>query len=482
MLMSERAERRFGLGPKAGFTPPDDPQRYLRQQLERFDPSPAVIAATPSRETITKVTADYLAGLRAQGVIGAEGNVMDNAAGMKGQDGAKLNREIRKFLGTVSRDFYAESIAARITVAAQSENSFAERLVHFWSNHFAVSIDKPIVLGFAGLHEFEAIRPNIMGRFSNLLKAASLHPAMLIYLDQIQSIGPNSTAGALVNARRRNRQFGLNENLAREIMELHSLGVRGGYDQNDVVQLANALTGWTVSGLSRDILAQRLNLDGNYGAAAFAPPLHQPGSVKVLGKSYNQSGKAQSLAILDDLATHPSTAKHIATKLACHFAADNPPEALVSRLEQNFLKTGGDLASLYETLIASPEAWQAEGKYTSPWEWSIAANRIHQGQELPAKQMLNMMRRMGQNPWRPGSPAGFGDKKSDWLGPDMLLKRIEVSRLIAARADKNINVSQLAQQIFPDSLSQTTALEISRAQSQRQAYAMLLVSPEFLRR
>ncbi|MEO1045173.1 MAG: DUF1800 domain-containing protein [Pseudomonadota bacterium] len=485
MLMSEHAERRFGLGPRAGQppagAPADDPAVSLLRQLDRFNPRPAMIAAAPSRQTIARATADYLDTLRANGVIGNDGNV-SRPNSMSQQNGAALNREIRKFIGRSALDFYAGSVNARIDSATQSDTGFAERLVHFWANHFAVSVEKPLVLGFAGLHEFEAIRPNIMGRFADLLKAASLHPAMLIYLDQIQSIGPDSVAARFVNRRRNNRQRGLNENLAREILELHSLGVRGGYDQNDVVQLAHALTGWTVSGLSRGRLAQRLNLDGNYGAAAFAEPLHQPGTAQVMGRRYSQSGAGQSLAILDDLAVHPSTARHIATKLARHFAADDPPSSLVNQLEEDFLKTGGDLASLYRRLVNAPEVWQAKGKYTTPWEWAVAASRIHRGTALPAKHLLNMMRRMGQQPWRPGSPAGFGDQQSDWLGPDTLFKRVEVSRLIAGRTPADLDVPTLARQIFPQSLSASTALELSRAESSRQAYAMLLMSPEFLRR
>ncbi|MEM1131537.1 MAG: DUF1800 domain-containing protein [Pseudomonadota bacterium] len=485
MLMAEYAERRFGLGPKASLTLPSDPKRYLKRQLERYDPRPSVIAAAPSRETIARATSDYLEMLRANGVIGDAGDNRRNSnmrQDMTGAKGSNLNREVRKFFRTSARDFYSQAVTARITAATQSDNAFAERLVHFWANHFAVSIDKPIVLGFAGVHEFEAVRPHIMGRFADLLKAASLHPAMLIYLDQTQSIGPKSTAARIAKARRRNRQLGLNENLAREILELHSLGVRSGYDQNDVVQLAYALTGWTVSGLSRGRLAQRLNLDGNYGALAFAKPLHQPGSVTVMGRKYSQSGKAQSLAILDDLATHPSTARHIATKLACHFAADEPPSSLVARLEQDFLQTGGDLSSLYRTLIDSPETWQAQGKYTSPWNWAIAVNRMHPGKALPSRQLLNAMRMMGQQPWKPGSPAGFGDRQSDWLGPDTLLKRIDISHRIAAQIPSDTDVRQMARQLFPETLTAATAQELSRAESMKQAYAMLLVSPEFLRR
>lgn len=485
-VMAERAVWRFGLGPNLKSDPEDavpaEPQRRLMADIERFDPRPAALSAAPSRQAITKATADYLSALRAEGVIG---DAMQGAADRKQANAALLNREVRKFLGKSSRDFYLSAVDARIQMATQSKHSFAERLVHFWANHFAVSADKPIVGGFAGVHEFEYIRPHIMGRFADLVQAASLSPAMLIYLDQIQSIGPDSLVGRRLN--HHETGGGLNENLAREILELHTLGARGGYSQNDVVQLAHALTGWTVSGLSRGAVARHLNLTDNHGAPAFAMALHQPGDVMLLGKRYGQSGQAQSLAILDDLATHPATARHIATKLAQHFAADTPPAPLVARLEEDFLNSGGDLTSLYKTLITSPEVWQAEGKYTSPWEWIIAINRLGHPHGFTAKQFSNFARVMGQTIWQPGSPAGFGDTQADWLGPDMLFKRIESSRIIAARSLFNMkgqqpNVPQLAQRLFPASLSASTAQELGKAANPSQAYALLLSSPEFLRR
>ena len=192
--------------------------------------------------------------------------------------------------------------------ALTTDSPFVERLVHFWANHFAVSVDKLPVIGLAGLLEFEAIRPHVLGRFSDMLLAVEQHPAMLVYLDQAQSIGPNSRAGELA-AMRGGKQRGLNENLAREIMELHTLGVRTGYSQADVTEFARALTGWTVSGLGRGPAARPIG--GVPGQFVFADILHEPGARTIVGKSYDQPGEAQARAVLRDLAASPATARHL---------------------------------------------------------------------------------------------------------------------------------------------------------------------------
>ena len=191
------------------------------------------------------------------------------------------------------------------------------RLVMFWSNHFCVSANKGPVRGMAGAYEREAIRPHVLGRFVDMLLAVERHPAMLVYLDNHVSIGPNSRAGL-------NRGLGLNENLAREILELHTLGVGGGYTQEDVTNLARILTGWTVANLANPV--------GEPGRFFFAPARHEPGAWTVLGKRYGEAGMAAGEAVLRDLARHPATARHIARKLARHFVSAEPPAALVARL------------------------------------------------------------------------------------------------------------------------------------------------------
>ena len=201
-------------------------------------------------------------------------------------------------------------MAARIEHARTTDAAFLERLVMFWSNHFCVNANKGAVLGMAGAFEREAIRPHVLGRFADMLLAVEQHPAMLIYLDNQASTGPNSQVG-------RNRGRGLNENLAREILELHTLGVDGGYTQADVTNLARVITGWTVG--------QPNQPNAEHGRFHFAPARHEPGRHPVLGKRYGDAGVRAGEACLADLARHPSTARHIARKLAAHFVAETPP-------------------------------------------------------------------------------------------------------------------------------------------------------------
>jgi uncharacterized protein (DUF1800 family) len=349
-----------------------------------------------------------------------------------------------------------------------------ERLVHFWSNHFAVSVDKLLVVGLAGGFEADAIRPNVLGRFEDLLLAAVRHPAMLLYLDQAQSIGPSSLA-AVRAGERQQRQRGLNENLAREILELHTLGVRSGYTQSDVTEFARALTGWTLPG--DDALQPATN------TFRFVPALHEPGARTVLGRSYADAGEQQARAIIHDLATSPATARHVAFKLARHFVADDPPTELVQRLATTFQRTGGDLPSLYRELLASKEAWQpASGKFKSPWDWAISSFRALGRQEMPAVEAANLMNQLGQPVWRPGSPAGYDDLTVTWAAPDALLRRVEVAQRIAMQAGTAVDARSLAPRVLPGVLSDDTANAVARAESGSTALALLLVSPEFLRR
>ena len=257
------------------------------------------------------------------------------------------------------RQFYLEEARVRIAAALGTEIGFVERLVWFWSNHFCISANK--IRSMSGAYEREAIRPNVLGRFTDLLLAAEGHPAMLFYLDQTISMGANSTAGI-------NRTRGLNENLAREILELHTLGVRTGYTQDDVIGFANVLTGWT--------LVPPGDNPEHGGEFTFNPRLHEPGAQKVLGKSYEDETVEQGRAVLRDLATNPATATHVATKLARHFIADAPPPALVERMAKTFLDTGGDLKEVARTMLSTSEAWTGPAaKLKRPSEWVVGMVR-----------------------------------------------------------------------------------------------------------
>lgn len=464
------ALNRFGLGARPDAAPLANAKRWLIEQMAKFDPRPAAISALPPRSELITAIKD----LRIE-------NRERKAAKAEGADAAEMQfNEYRKAL----RDQYVAAVDARLSVALASRQDFAERLVHFWANHFAISIDKIVTVGLAGNFEFDAIRPHIFGRFADLLKAASWHPAMLLYLDQAQSVGPNSILAQRISARR-NREIGLNENFAREILELHTLGDRTAFSQADVTEFARAMTGLTVGGLGERRLQRVLGTDTKPGEGIFVDALHEPGKRMIVGRSYTQNGAEALDAILSDLATHPATARHIATKLARHFVADNPPPTLVQRLEANFLKTGGDLAALYRTLIEAPESWTGSGaKFKNPWEWTISALRALGVEAIPGREQaaVALFNQMGQPVWKPGSPKGYGDIAADWAGPAGLMRRVETAGRFAKLAANRVDARKLAPNILPGALSPMTSEHIARAESSEQGLALLLVSPEFLRR
>jgi uncharacterized protein (DUF1800 family) len=211
--------------------------------------------------------------------------------------------------------------------------------------------------------------------------------------------------------------------------------------------------------------------------------LHEPGTRTILGKRYDQQGEAQARAVLLDLAASPATAKHISTKLARHFAGDDPPPALVDRLSKAYLASGGDLPTVYRALIESPEPWAAEPlKFKTPWEWTVSALRAVGSTELDSKMAAAVLKQLGQPTWQPGSPAGWDDIAASWAGPDALVRRVEVAQRIGAKAATGIDARSLAEKLFPQSLSETTRTALARAESPAQGLALLLVSPEFVRR
>ena len=276
---------------------------------------------------------------------------------------------------------------------------------------------------------------------------------------------------------------GLNENLAREVLELHTLGVGGGYSQADVTELARALTGWTVSGLTRGPARRFIGDSGAPGTFHFADMIHEPGSRNVVARRYDQQGEAQARAILDDLAASPATARHLATKLARHFAGDQPPPAMVERLTRAWLQSAGDLPTVYRAIIASPEAWTAQAaRFRTPWDWSLAALRAVGSRRLEPPAAGGLMVQLGQPVWRPGSPAGYDDVDASWAGPDALMRRVEAAERIAERTGQAIDARNLTPRLLPGALSETTRQAIARAESPAQGLALLLVAPEFLRR
>ncbi len=478
MRNSEIAENRFGYGARGKVVRRDNPQGFLLAQMEGYDARPAALHAMPTLESISAETRAHMAQLRKSGAI--ETGSGKNAAFIRDK---KFANAVRSHMRTSGRDHYDKSVMGRFALATQSDAPFMERIVHFWSNHFAVSAEKSLVIGFAGSMEFEAVRPYVLGKFSNLLKSVERHPAMLIYLDQVQSVGPNSALTMRANPAAR-RKLGLNENLAREILELHTLGVNGGYSQEDVTEFARALTGRTVGALPRGTIARTMDMDHKPGLTQYHAALHEPGTRRILGRSYRDTGERLADQILDDLAVHPSTARFISAKLARHFAGDDVPESLIKRLTEVYLKTDGDLPSLYHVLVQAQEAWRPKPvKYKQPWEWLVSVYRGAEA-DLPVKtrQIGNILRTLGQPVWRPGSPAGYGDRVIDWIGPDALFKRAEMANLLTAQLPRAVDAEPLAAALFPAGLSRKTAAALGSADNRRQALAMLLASPEFLQR
>ncbi|QGN56316.1 DUF1800 family protein [Novosphingobium sp. Gsoil 351] len=461
---------RFGLGARDDEAPPSDPHRWLTDQLARFAIRPAPIAALPGTPALVALLADLREARQERRAATAtpEPAMNGELRTATAMPGAGLGRGLRQA--------YLAAVGARTNVALVSETPFVERLVHFWANHFAVSVDKQVSIGLAGALEFEAIRPHVLGSFADLLGAVERHPAMLLYLDQAQSIGPDSPLGQ--RAARNGRQRGLNENLAREIMELHTLGVRTVYTQADVTEFARALTGWTVGGLGRLPF-----LRGTQGGFLYAPPLHEPGARAIMGKRYGEDGEEQAQAVLADLAAHPATARHIATKLARHFSADDPPPTLVARLEQAFLTSRGDLPTVYRALVAAPEGWdETAAKFRTPWDWGIAAMRAAGVRHLEDRAAAGAFVQLGQAVWKPGSPAGWDDIAASWAGPDALVRRVELADRIAGRVTTPADPRALAEKLFPGALAETTRTAIQRAESPAQGLALLLASPEMMRR
>ena len=351
-----------------------------------------------------------------------------------------------------------------------ADAGFVERLVRFWSNHFCVSVAKSnFVRTAAGAFEREAIRPFVLGSFANMLLAVERHPVMLHYLDNQQSIGPNSKAG-------KNRGKGLNENLAREIMELHTLGVDGGYSQPDVTSLARIITGWTI--VARD---GRL---GEPGAFVFNANAHEPGDQMLLGKAYLRGGMGQGEAALNDLARQPATARHIAFKLARHFVSDEPPPALVERLTKVFTDKDGDLRALAHALVEAPEAWDAPmGKLRSPFDFVLAIRRATQRQPLAdAGPVLGQLGALGQPLWQPPGPNGFTDVSAAWISAEGMKLRLDTAAQIARQLKDLGKPSDLLNDLIGEAASPETQQAVARAESREQGLALLFMSPEFQRR
>jgi uncharacterized protein (DUF1800 family) len=466
------ALHRFGLGPRAGAIEAivSDPQGALMAELDRPDAGLVATPDLPSSGAANRAVFEFNAERNAKDKVERRrreaaqklaGNAgMENA--MAAQSEAQPATTEQPDQVPLPRRIFLDEARARFDAAIGAEIGFVERLVWFWSNHFCVNADATVM---AGSYEREAIRPYVLGRFADMLQAAEGHPAMLVYLNNVLSIGPASVAGI-------NRDKGLNENLAREILELHTLGVRSGYSQADVTNFAKILTGWTIRETVSD--------PDHGGEFVFLRRAHEPGPERVVGHDYPDTGVDQGHAVLADLARHPATARHVATKLARHFIADEPPATLVDRLASRFLETEGDLKEVTRALVSAPESWAPEpAKIKRPAEWIVAALRAV-GRNGDIQRIVGGLNLLGEPLWRPPAPKGFSDDNAAWL--DGLGQRLDIANTFAQRVADQLDPRAIAEATIGPLASAETRSAIERAESKPQALTMLLMAPEFLRR
>jgi len=434
------AANRFGFGTKPGElnTIAADPRGWLKQQLAPAAPTPP---GTPSSVQL--------------------------AAFLQARKERKTDADAAKTLQQEIREIFRIAATQRSLDAANSATPFRERLVQFWSNHFTVSIQRPVVIPVAVGFENEAIRPNVTGNFRSMLSAATTHPGMLLYLDNAQSVGPNSTGG-------RQHDRGLNENLAREALELHTIGVDGGYTQTDVTEFAKILTGWSIA---RDA-------EPNPGSFRYRPAIHEPGAKTLMGRTYKEDGLGEGLLALSDLAARPETGRHIAAKLVRHFVADDPPPAAVDLLAKVFQKTDGDLHAVSLALVDLPQIWSAPlTKIKTPNDLVLSACRTFGITDAKTGEGVLMgLKQMGQVPFDAPSPAGWPDTADGWISPEAMMTRIQWALAAGQKLDGHADAREVAKGSIQPVAADSTMFHVNNAPSPAEGLALLIASPEFQRR
>lgn len=493
------AVNRFGLGAMPGeIAAASDARGWLAAQLRGGDASEAFAGLPSSAEILRRETAFLLQrraraaqdgapkGAEPQDAVPRDGTQRDPASSSPASRAAAPESDEAPTRRALNRGHLAD-VAARYRHAASTDRSFVERMVRFWSNHFAVSVDKGVARLYAAPMEREAIRPHVLGNFADMLVAVESHPAMLRYLDNAASVGDASPRA--LNAQRRRarrpdakpaRKLGINENLAREIMELHTLGVDGGYAQADVAELARAITGWSVP-YGRGMRAAAADAAGDATGFVFVASAHEPGSRKVLGATYAEGGVEQGRAILRALAVHPATARHLSAKLARHVVQDRPDDALVRRMARAYLDSGGELTALYRALILDDAAWGADArKYKTPDDFLVSAMRAG-GFALDRRpnELVGLLRDLGQPVFNPRSPEGYPDAFGDWAGGDALYKRLQVAGTLAARVEGAAPLELAQSALGNETVQGDFAAALRRAGSPHEGYALLFSSPAF---
>jgi uncharacterized protein (DUF1800 family) len=410
-------------------------------------------------------------------------------------------RQARRRLQAIAASELRQALTARVS----SDRPFVERLVAFWSNHLCVSAGgKVLVAPLAGSYERDVIRPHVLGRFEDMVLASARHPAMLAYLDNFQSIGPSSPAAIQGQRAGRLRQAqgqaaprrGLNENYARELLELHTLGVDGGYTQQDVQELAQMLTGWTIDGIAgpgaRAEASMRVRGRGTRrGGATQAQPegplrfvfrdvLHEPGDKTLLGVRYREDGVEEAERAVKALCAHPSTARFVARKLVTHFVSDEPPADAVDRIAGTFRSSGGDLRAVADALIDLPEAWQDERrKFRAPQDWLVAVLRALDTTDVHDN-VAPLLRQLRQPLWSPAAPKGYGDTVQEWADPDSLLNRGELARSIARRPGmRDVEPRSLLEVVEVPAASPLAAMLADTSIARDERMALALAGPAF---
>ncbi len=421
---------RFGLGRRGAEPLPSDPGVWLKAQLH--GPDPARFAVTPS-------SAAGLAALR-------EDRQNKPAPGQ-----------------SRARAVFRQDAMAELGNALTTTAPFRERLVWFWTNHFTISLRRGQCAGVAGAFVEEAIRPYVTGRFGDMLQAVMHHPAMLMYLDNVGSVGPDSQV-----AERSKR--GLNENLARECLELHTVSPAAGYTQADVTNFAKVLTGWSI------------DMRADPPGFRFRPFTHEPGEQIVMGRRF-PPGEEGGVAVLTFLADHPATHRFLATKLVRHFVADDPPPDAVRRIEGVLRDTRGNLGAAAAALTTLPAAWQPQTKLRTPLDFAIASLRAL---DVPPPQgdppwLIGVLAGLGQPMWTAPQPNGWPDQAADWAGPEALLRRVDWAYGLAGRIT-GPDPAEVAENSLGPLLQPSTLEAIHHAGSRRDALTLLLASPEFQRR
>jgi uncharacterized protein (DUF1800 family) len=390
------------------------------------------------------------------------------------------------------RQVLVELSEQKIMRAAYSERQLEEVMVDFWFNHFNVFAGKGQTRVYLTEYERDAIRPHVLGRFRDLLEATAKSPAMLFYLDNWQSAAPAGTGMAPRNRQPRRlpttsptRSRGLNENYARELMELHTLGVDGGYSQKDVQEVARAFTGWTIAN-------PRLG-----GPFTFVPRMHDTGTKTVLRHSIKAGGgQKDGERVLDILAGHPSTARHIATKLVRRFIADEPPAGLVDRAATRFLETGGDIRDVLRTILKSPEFFAPSSyraKIKSPFEFVVSAVRATRSETANATALVQSLRDLGMPLYGCQPPTGYGDTAQDWVNTGALLNRMNFALALASGRMRGIRLPEssaatpsgaavISAEILAGDVSESTSATVAKGNNPAQAIALILGSPDFQKR